>query len=38
MGDGSFEVAKMTVAQTHRGLGLGKRRLAHVIESCPPGA
>ncbi len=32
MGDGAFEVAKMTVAETHRGLGLGKKLLAHVIE------
>jgi GNAT superfamily N-acetyltransferase len=33
MADGSFEVAKMTVAETHRGLGLGKKLLAFVIES-----
>ena len=33
MADGSFEVAKMTVAETHRGLGLGKKLLAYVIES-----
>jgi putative acetyltransferase len=32
MGDGTFEVAKMTVSETHRGLGLGKKMLAHVIE------
>ncbi|HEV1284103.1 MAG TPA: GNAT family N-acetyltransferase [Bryobacteraceae bacterium] len=32
MGDGAFEVAKMTVSETHRGLGLGKQLLAHVIE------
>jgi GNAT superfamily N-acetyltransferase len=32
MGDGSFEVAKMTVSETHRGLGIGKKLLAHVIE------
>jgi predicted GNAT family acetyltransferase len=33
MGDGSLEVAKMTVGETHRGLGLGERLLAFVIES-----
>lgn len=32
MGEGAFEVAKMTVAESHRGLGLGKKLLAHVIE------
>jgi GNAT superfamily N-acetyltransferase len=32
MGDDAFEVAKTTVSQTHRGLGIGKKLLAHVIE------
>jgi putative acetyltransferase len=32
MGDGSFEVAKMTVSEEYRGLGIGKKLLAHVIE------
>src|SRR5579863_3337949 len=32
MGGGSFEVAKMTVSQELRGLGIGKKLLAHVIE------
>jgi putative acetyltransferase len=32
MADGSFEVAKMTVAAECRGQGIGKRLLAHVIE------
>jgi GNAT superfamily N-acetyltransferase len=32
MGDGAFEVAKMTVAEEYRGLGIGKKLLAHVIE------
>ena len=32
MKDGGFEVAKMTVAEQCRGLGIGKKLLAHVIE------
>jgi len=32
MGDRAFEVAKMTVSRTHRGQGIGKKLLAHVIE------
>lgn len=32
MGEGSFEVAKMTVSEEHRGFGIGKQLLAHVIE------
>ena len=32
MGDGGFEVAKMTVAERYRGLGIGKKLLAYVIE------
>jgi putative acetyltransferase len=32
MKDGAFEVAKMTVAEKCRGLGIGKKLLAHVIE------
>jgi putative acetyltransferase len=32
MNDGAFEVAKMTVAEKCRGLGIGKKLLAHVIE------
>jgi putative acetyltransferase len=32
MEDGSFEVAKMTVDERYRGLGIGKKLLAHVIE------
>ena len=32
MKDGSFEVAKMTVAEKCRGLGIGKKLLAHAIE------
>jgi putative acetyltransferase len=32
MEDGSFEVAKMTVAERYRGQGIGKKLLAHVIE------
>jgi GNAT superfamily N-acetyltransferase len=28
----SFEVAKMTVSEKYRGLGIGKKLLAHVIE------
>ena len=32
MGEGSFEVAKMTVSERCRGLGIGKKLLAHVIE------
>ncbi len=32
MKDGAFEVAKMTVAEKCRGLGVGKKLLAHVIE------
>jgi GNAT superfamily N-acetyltransferase len=32
MGGGSFEVAKMTVAEQCRGLGIGKKLLAHAIE------
>ena len=31
MKDGSFEVAKMTVAEQCRGQGIGKKLLAHVI-------
>jgi putative acetyltransferase len=30
--EGEFEVAKMTVAESCRGLGIGKKLLAHVIE------
>jgi GNAT superfamily N-acetyltransferase len=32
MEEGAFEVAKMTVAEQHRGLGVGRKLLAHVIE------
>lgn len=32
MDEGSFEVAKMTVAEQYRGLGIGKRLLARAIE------
>ncbi len=32
MKDGSFEVAKMTVSEECRGLGIGKQLLSHVIE------
>jgi putative acetyltransferase len=32
MNDGGFEVAKMTIAEQCRGLGIGKKLLAHVIE------
>jgi putative acetyltransferase len=32
MGDGLFEVAKMTVAEQCRGLGIGKKLLARVID------
>jgi putative acetyltransferase len=32
MEDGAFEVAKMTVAERYRGLGIGKQLLTHVIE------
>jgi putative acetyltransferase len=32
MKDGAFEVAKMTVAEKCRGLGIGKKLLAHAIE------
>jgi putative acetyltransferase len=32
IGDGVFEVAKMTVAEECRGLGIGKKLLARVIE------
>jgi putative acetyltransferase len=32
MEDGAFEVAKMTVAEQCRGLGIGKKLLTHVIE------
>ncbi len=32
LGDGSFEVAKMTVSERYRSLGIGKKLLAHVIE------
>jgi GNAT superfamily N-acetyltransferase len=32
MDAGSFEVAKMTVAEKCRGLGIGKKLLAHAIE------
>jgi GNAT superfamily N-acetyltransferase len=32
MGEGSFEVAKMTVSERRRGLGIGKQLLAHVID------
>jgi len=32
MKDGAFEVAKMTVAEKCRGLGIGKKLLAYVIE------
>ena len=31
MGGGSYEVAKMTVSEKLRGLGIGKKLLAHVI-------
>jgi len=33
MADGSFEVAKMTVAEKCRGLGIGRKLLGHVIDS-----
>src|SRR5580698_851993 len=32
MKDGAFEVARMTVAEKCRGLGIGKKLVAHVIE------
>jgi putative acetyltransferase len=32
MEEGTFEVAKMTVAEQCRGLGIGKKLLSHVIE------
>jgi putative acetyltransferase len=32
MEEGSLEVAKMTVAEKRRGLGIGKKLLAHAIE------
>ena len=32
MEEGTFEVAKMTVAERCRGLGIGKQLLTHVIE------
>ena len=32
MGEGSYEVAKMTVSEKRRGLGIGKQLLARVIE------
>ncbi len=32
MGEGVFEVAKMTVAEQYRGQGIGRQLLAHVIE------
>jgi GNAT superfamily N-acetyltransferase len=31
MGDGAFEVSKMTVAEQYRGLGIGKKLLTYVI-------
>jgi putative acetyltransferase len=33
MADGGFEVAKMTVAETMRGTGLGRRLLARCVEA-----
>ena len=32
MADGGFEIGKMTVAEDCRGLGVGKKMLAHVVE------